>query len=86
VSCACTLAELVGAQGASVVLVSATATVKVPRNLRQWARTLVQFDVAEAPADTLAAAGVRVVRGVVHAVDTATHTVRQRLPYRPARP
>lgn len=75
-SCAETLAELRGTATAaaaadSVTLVTASTTVKTPRNVKQLARTLVTFDILEENIAALAAGGIRVVHGTVEHVDVA---------------
>ena len=74
-SCAETLAELRGTAtdtaADSVTLVTASTTVKTPRNVKQLARTLVTFDILEENIATLAASGIRVVHGAVEHVDLA---------------
>ena len=94
VSCAQTLAELVldGTDApaptptpTTVTLVTASATVKAPRTVKQLARTLVTFDVLEENADTLARDGIQLVHGAVGAIDTAMQEVSRATPPRTAR-
>ena len=69
----------------TVTLVSASPTVKAPRNVKQLARTLVTFDVLEENASALADAGVAFVHAAVQSVDTETRMVvtvdGRRIPY-----
>lgn len=66
VSCAETLCQLTADTGASVLLVSGSALVRVAANVAQLTQTLVQFDVQDCTAAELQekTPGLRVITGV----------------------